>query len=102
MGWPPGYERIAGQGYRWTAGTPGMQTIAFFPLWPLILRALHWLAPGRAAVILVCAGLAMVSIWRLHNLAATMLGEADARIATALYTLYPASIFLSTIILPVC
>lgn len=92
------YERIARQGYGWTAGGAGQQSIAFFPLWPLVLRLLLGAGLGgtafRAACLLVAAWFCVASVREMRFLACGLLARRAAFWAVIFYAAYPASIFL--------
>jgi hypothetical protein len=89
VGWDSGwYKRIAEQGYAYTPGT--QSSVAFFPLYPLAIRALMALGAsvygGGILVTLLCGPLAMVlfTAW-----ARTRVDERTALQAGLLMALYP-------------
>jgi hypothetical protein len=92
------YDGIARSGYSWNPAGPGPYNVAFFPLWPLILRGLYAVlghgAVGRGAVIALAALVACASICCLHRLASRLLPPRDAHLATAFYALNPAAHFM--------
>ena len=93
------YERIATAGYNWDPSQPTVQQdAAFFPLWPLVLRAAAVItgpgAPMRWAGVLAAAACAVASIAAFSHLANRLLPARDARLATWLFALYPAASFL--------
>jgi hypothetical protein len=92
------YDSIALSGYDWNPSGPGPYNVAFFPLWPLILRGVYALlghgALGRDAVVILAVFLACASICCLHRLAGRLLPARDAQLATALYALNPAAHFM--------
>ena len=93
------YERIATAGYTWDPTQPTVQQdAAFFPLWPLVLRAAAVItgpgAPMRWAGVLAAAACAVASVSAFSHLAKRLLTSRDARFATWLFALYPAASFL--------
>lgn len=87
------YERIARGGY---AYTPGQQSpVAFFPLFPLVLRGLGALGVPLAvagfAVSVVC-GVAAIALF--NRWARTLAPEGAARDAGTLLALYPFALYL--------
>lgn len=89
------YQRIADDGYQWDPRLAGVkQDVAFFPLWPLLLRAVAWVMPGRLGAVVMAAGFGAASIGAFHHLARRVLRQADAGWATALFALYPGASFL--------
>ena len=93
------YQRIATVGYQWDPAQPGLkQDIAFFPLWPMLLRLVAWCAPTPEGARWLAVGLsaifAFASVCALHRLAQIVLPERAAVTATWLYALYPAASFL--------
>jgi hypothetical protein len=92
------YQRIADFGYSWNPHQPTLkQDVAFFPLWPLLLRAITaCAAPPASRWIAVClaACFALASVWAFQRLALRVLPRATARTATWLFALYPGASFL--------
>ncbi len=92
------YDSIARQGYSWHPGSTAADNIAFFPLWPLLLRAIATLAgngpAGRICTVLVTTALGLASIFAVHSLARATLPPTPARWAVAFYALNPAANFL--------
>lgn len=93
VGWDSGwYKRIAEQGYAYTPGT--QSSVAFFPLYPLAIRALMALGTsvygGGILVTLLCGPLTMVlfTAW-----ARTLVDERTALQAGVLMALYPFSFY---------
>jgi len=93
------YQRIAADAYTWNPAQPALkQDVAFFPLWPLVLRlvsalagfgqASRWLTVGVAALF----GFASVCVFR--GLALKTLPERAVAPATWLFTLWPGASFL--------
>jgi hypothetical protein len=89
------YQRIADHGYVWDAAQPGLkQDVAFFPLWPLLLRAVSACAAPRWTTVGLAACFALASIWAFQMLARRVLPRDAARTATWLFALYPGASFL--------
>jgi hypothetical protein len=93
------YARIATDGYVWNPAYPALkQDVAFFPLWPLILRLVALCVTSanaaRWVVVGVAASFAAASIGAFHTLARRLLREGPASTATLLFSLYPAANFL--------
>jgi len=93
------YERAAREGYHWLPGASfGQQAVAFFPLWPMILRAVTLTGLGEQAqrwvVVALAAGMGWASIFAMHRFAARLLAPAPARTAVILYAFYPGAGFL--------
>jgi Gpi18-like mannosyltransferase len=90
------YLRIAQTGYphsvNVTQGLPGQNTIAFFPLFPLIVRALHSVLTWNGAfelVVLVTGLAAAIGLWMLT---AQVYDDRAADRATLLFCFFPGSI----------
>ena len=93
------YARIATDGYQWNPADPSLkQDVAFFPLWPLVLRLIAVCVPTAQAaqwvVVAVAAAFATASIAAFHVLARRLLPPAAAITATLLFALYPGASFL--------
>ncbi len=93
------YARIAADFYVWDPSRPELkQDVAFFPLWPLILRGITLCTPSVVAAqwlaVLVAAGFGAGSIAAFAVLARRLLPEAGARLALLLFALYPGASFL--------
>jgi len=93
------YGRIATDGYAWNPATPQVkQDIAFFPLWPILLRLVHAIIPGLIAgawaTVAMAAGFALASIRAFDRLALRVLPAGTAATATWLFALYPGASFL--------
>ncbi|HTZ70091.1 MAG TPA: mannosyltransferase family protein, partial [Acetobacteraceae bacterium] len=93
------YQRIATDGYVWDAAQPGLkQDVAFFPLWPLVLRLVAFctrsVGVARVATVLLSGAFATASIVAFHVLALRLLPQQPARTATFLFALYPGASFL--------
>lgn len=86
---------IAQDGY----GTPEHHPqAAFYPLYPLLVRALGWLV-GSPLVggILLSLGCFLGALALLHRLASIELGERDARGTVLLVAFFPAALFFSAV-----
>lgn len=88
------YLRIVREGY---AVTPGAQSdVAFFPLYPLLVRALTALGiPTLAATLVVAHASTLLALAGVHALASRLVGEAAARRALVALLVFPTAIFLS-------
>lgn len=87
------YVEIAQHGYN------SPQTTAFFPLYPLMIRAVHVVAPGLSyfagAVILSNVAL-LGALVLLIRLLTREFGSEIARVTAVLFLAYPAAFYLST------
>ena len=94
-GW---YEDIATHGYAWSGKSAAYQNPAFWPLWPLVLAALHAIAPWpgvyRVLVVCVTVSLTLASAVTFHLLACASVSRAVARRATILYLVFPGMHYL--------
>ena len=93
------YLVIAHQGYRPDLGHFTAARTAFFPLYPLSIRALTWLGspPVLAGVLLSLAALA-VALYGIHRLTAIEIGSMDAaRLAVLATAFAPMAFFLSAV-----
>ena len=97
-GW---YFDIAQRGYYWSAS--GQSSLAFFPLYPLLLRALAWPFGGSdralwtAGIVLSCACL-FLGLTVLHRLTGTVLGDREAARRTVLYVaVFPFAYFFTQV-----
>ena len=93
------YDNVATYGYNWDPAHPDIsQNIAFFPLWPMLLRIIGALAPDRTAgswaVVILAGSFAAASIFAFHQVARHLLESRPARIATLLYGFAPCASFL--------
>ena len=93
------YQRIATDGYSWDPAQPSLkQDVAFFPLWPIVLRLIALLTTNpetaRWAAIGTAACFAFASICAFHRLALKLLPKSAAATATWLFALYPGASFL--------
>jgi hypothetical protein len=90
------YLRIAAQGYHAGVG-PGARDYAFFPLWPMVIRALSAVSPAAIDTTAVIAANvffigAMVVVWRLF---AVRFGRGLATTACVLLAFSPAAYVFS-------
>jgi hypothetical protein len=93
------YQRIATDFYVWDPSRPGLkQDVAFFPLWPIVLRLIAALqVPPQAArwvAVGVAAAFGLGSICAFHGLALRTLPRHAAATATWLFALWPGASFL--------
>lgn len=91
------YSQIATHGYAFN-GNPGEpQTVAFYPLYPLLVRAVATLTGlGVADALLLVSNVAAVAaILLLFKLVREEFGEAVSLRAVALMSFFPGAIFLS-------
>jgi hypothetical protein len=93
------YLVIAHSGYRPDLGHFTASRTAFFPLYPLGLRALAWLGspPVLAGVLLSLVALAL-ALYGIHRLTAVEIGSMDAaRLAVLVTAFAPMAFFLSAV-----
>lgn len=93
------YQRIADDAYAWDPRQAQLkQDVAFFPLWPVVLRLVASVAPSAALArwgdVAAAAVFAFASIWAFHRLASRFLPPRVAGAATWLFALYPGASFL--------
>ena len=93
------YQRIADHSYAWDPWRPSVkQDVAFFPLWPMVLRLIGWCVKwpeaARWTIVVVAALFGFASVYAVHQLARAALSPRAAMTATWLYALYPAANFL--------
>jgi hypothetical protein len=97
------YARIGELGYAGRYGVddlPGRSgeppATGFYPLMPLLMRAVGWLvgSPLRAALLIANASL-LLSLWLLVRMTRKLLGDEAAVAAGTLLLLYPPAFFLS-------
>jgi hypothetical protein len=88
------YRRIAETGY----GRAGRTSVRFFPLYPLVVRALSWL-PGvdtKAALLIVANLAALAAFALIHRLVMVETGDADAASRSTWWlALFPAAFVLA-------
>jgi hypothetical protein len=93
------YQRIATEGYVWDPTHPDVkQDVAFFPLWPMLLRLAAWVSgsalQAQWCAVAMAAGFGLAGIAAFHRLALRLLPMRAARTATWLFALYPGASFL--------
>jgi hypothetical protein len=110
-GW---YLGIAREGYRWDEHVTGSQNVAFFPLYPTLMRwtgallgnrqAPEWTIFGAPRRIKLLVGGLIISLgaffWALvylYRLAREDLDDSQARTALALLACYPFAVFFSAV-----
>jgi hypothetical protein len=87
------YALISDVGYWYM---PGQQSpVAYFPLYPMLVRALHAVGVNRylAGVVLTMAA-GTLGLWLFHRWATLMVGAERARSATFLFVLFPFAFYL--------
>jgi len=97
-GW---YFDIAQRGYYWSPS--GQSSLAFFPLYPMLMRALAWPFGGSdralwtAGIVLSYASL-FLGLTVLHRLSETTLGDREAARRTVLYVaVFPFAYFFTQV-----
>jgi hypothetical protein len=95
VGW---YLSIARNGYRWNPADTGQQSVAFFPGFPMAVRATHVITrlPDLAAAMVVALGAALGAFTYLYRLARQDLDDESATAAVLLLATYPFALFFST------
>ncbi|PKY11199.1 hypothetical protein B1757_05260, partial [Acidithiobacillus marinus] len=94
-GW---YLDIVQHGYHYNGNDLLQQNIAFFPLYPIIMKffgqffGLH----NGIATVLPALFIGITSIYAFHALAKTLLNENASLFATAAYALYPGATFFAS------
>jgi hypothetical protein len=89
------YVGIARRGYLTFRGATRQSSVAFFPLYPLTIRALAGMVGGRLrAGFLVSLASGWGSAVLFHRWCVGKLGSANARMAVLLLLLYPFAFFL--------
>ncbi len=94
-GW---YLRIAEQGYDYIVphAEDCQSSVAFYPLYPLLARALSWSGMSTGASMLCVANAAtLLGLWGLHALCTMFVSPTAARNAVALALLLPGSLFFT-------
>lgn len=91
-GW---YLSIAADGYSY-AGTGQQSSVAFFPVYPLLIRLVHSMTPlsMHAAGIAVTIAAGATAVIVFHRWCVGRLGSSVARIATLTLVLYPYAFYL--------
>jgi glycosyl transferase family 87 len=98
--WDGGWYLAAAQGYPSALpvidGRPAQSPLAFFPLYPLLLRAVHTLGPSyRMAGLLVAAAAGLATVVLLWGLLQRMWGSEAADRGVALFCFFPGALVLS-------
>lgn len=90
------YDVIARVGYHWYPSATARQSLAFFPLWGLVIRPIYALTRWHQHlwVLLLILIVAYGSIHLFFRLAQRLVGERAAVIATVLYVFFPAGHYL--------
>ncbi len=89
------YLDIAQSGYQYQADSKQGQNIVFFPLYPLLLRALGWLLPLPLATLGILLALfsGLLSVLLFARFARANLAAEAVSWATLAYALYPGAFF---------
>ncbi len=86
------YVGIATHGYHWSIG--GKPAVAFFPLYPLLIRTGEWLRlPGAAAAMAVSSAAFLGALFYLYRLVAEERGEKVASRTVWFLALFPTAFF---------
>ncbi|MGE4530827.1 MAG: hypothetical protein AB7C98_05840 [Acidithiobacillus sp.] len=96
INWDAGwYMDIVQHGYSYNGNPNLQQNIAFFPLYPIIMKLFSLLFGLRNGISTIIPSLAIgiISIYTFHILAAIKLTKKGALFATAAYALYPGATF---------
>jgi len=90
-GW---FTQVAGEGY-----SDPKTTTAFFPAYPLVVRALGWVLGGHdvLAGVVVSLTAAVVAFVLLHELARGLVGTEAAGRALVYLAIFPAALFLGAV-----
>jgi hypothetical protein len=91
------YQLIAAQGYAFNGDVGERQTVAFYPLYPLLTRAVSAITglPVVDALLLVANIAAIAAIVLLFRLVRSEFGDPVALLTIALVSFFPGSVFLS-------
>ncbi len=95
------YLDVARHGYEWhpSWGTlPGRyQSIDFYPLYPAIERVILFIAHSHADAVILLPGIVfgVASVFAFHRLALSLLTPVAAARATALYAVWPATVYFA-------
>jgi hypothetical protein len=91
------YQLIAAQGYAFNGDVGERQTVVFYPLYPLLTRAVAAITglPVVDALLLVANIAALAAIVLLFRLVRSEFGDPVALLTVALISFFPASVFLS-------
>ncbi len=90
------YDVIARVGYVWQPTATERQSLAFFPLWGLMLRPIYRLTEvhQHLLAVMLTVVIAYAAIDQFFRLGVRLIGPRAAAIATVLYVAYPAAHFL--------
>ena len=90
------YDVIARVGYHWHRSETARQSLAFFPLWGLVIRPIYTLVSWQQHlwVVLLTVIVAYGSIHVFFRLGQRLVGERAAVIATVLYVFFPSGHYL--------
>ncbi len=88
------YERIATQGYEFLGDE--QSSVAFFPLYPLLMRGVHAVTglPALVAGMAITLVLGLVAVALFHRWAPRVVPEHTANLATVLLTFWPFAFYL--------
>jgi len=91
------YMSIVTDGYQWISGD--QSNVAFFPLYPLTVKAAGWLLGGRylRAGLLLSNAYLLLGMVFFHRLVKNDYGEDMARRAVWLLAIFPTSVFFSAL-----
>jgi hypothetical protein len=95
-GW---YVRIVTEGYRYIVPNGGecQSSIAFYPLYPMLAKALMLLGlPMDVAMMLLSNGATILGVWGMYELACERTSKEVAPYAAAAVLLTPTSLFLTS------
>lgn len=94
--WDSGfYLSIAQNGYSYVLGE--QSSVAFFPIYPLLIKLLSWLHSPVMAGVIVSNACLLLGLIYLYKLTKLELGDAAARRSVIYLTLFPASFFFSAV-----
>jgi hypothetical protein len=91
------YQLIAAQGYAFNGDVGERQTVVFYPLYPMLARAVSAVTglPVVDSLLLVANIAAIAAIMLLFRLVRSEFGDPVALLTVALVSFFPASVFLS-------
>jgi hypothetical protein len=91
------YAGIATQGYRYNGDPHELQSVVFYPLYPLLSRFVAWVtgASPDVALLLVANVAAVGAVLLFCKLARQFLDDEAAVLAVAFLSFFPGSLFLS-------
>jgi hypothetical protein len=86
------YVGIAAHGYHWSIR--GKPAVAFFPLYPLLIRSGEWMrVPGIVAALAISSAAFLGALYYLYRLVVEERGESVARRTVWLLALFPTAFF---------